>query len=105
AMQAGKHIKKTVLELGGSDAYLILEDADLDMAAEVCAFSRLLNAGQSCIGAKRFIPVDAIYDEFLERFRARMAEAHMGDPFDRTADIGPLARTDLRSELHQQVQK
>jgi succinate-semialdehyde dehydrogenase/glutarate-semialdehyde dehydrogenase len=105
AMQAGKHIKKTVLELGGSDAYLILEDADLDMAAEVCAFSRLLNAGQSCIGAKRFILVDAIYDEFLERFRARMAEALMGDPFDRTADIGPLARTDLRSELHQQVQK
>lgn len=105
AMHAGRQIKKTLLELGGSDAYLILEDADLDMAAEVCAYSRLLNAGQSCIGAKRFIPVDAVHDAFVERFRARMAEAVMGDPFDRTADIGPLARPDLRDQLHQQVQK
>lgn len=105
AMHAGREIKKSVLELGGSDAYIILEDADLDLAAEVCAYSRLLNAGQSCIGAKRFIPVDAIYDAFLEKFRERMAEAVMGDPFDRTADIGPLARPDLRDELHRQVQK
>ncbi|MCB9285046.1 MAG: NAD-dependent succinate-semialdehyde dehydrogenase [Lewinellaceae bacterium] len=104
AAHAGKHIKKTVLELGGSDAYLILEDADLDMAAEVCAYSRLLNAGQSCIGAKRFIPVAAVYDDFLERFRAQMAEAILGDPFDRTADLGPLARRDLREQLHKQVQ-
>ncbi|MBK6901876.1 MAG: NAD-dependent succinate-semialdehyde dehydrogenase [Saprospirales bacterium] len=103
AAHAGKHIKKTVLELGGSDAYLILEDADLDLAAEVCAYSRLINAGQSCIGAKRFIPVAAIYDEFLERFRARMAEPILGDPFDRTADMGPLARLDLREQLHIQV--
>ncbi|MBK8490332.1 MAG: NAD-dependent succinate-semialdehyde dehydrogenase [Saprospirales bacterium] len=104
AAHAGKHIKKTVLELGGSDAYLILEDADLDMAAEVCAFSRLLNAGQSCIGAKRFIPVASVHDEFLKRFRDQMAKAMMGDPFDRTADLGPLARHDLRVQLHQQVQ-
>lgn len=103
AAHAGKHIKKTVLELGGSDAYLILEDADLDLAAEVCAYSRLINAGQSCIGAKRFIPVAAVYDEFLERFRTRMAESILGDPFDRTADMGPLARLDLREQLHSQV--
>lgn len=103
AVQAGKNIKKSVLELGGSDAYLILEDADIDMAAEVCAHSRLINAGQSCIGAKRFIPVAAIYDRFLEAFRARMAETLIGDPFDRTVDIGPLARLDLRRQLHQQV--
>jgi succinate-semialdehyde dehydrogenase / glutarate-semialdehyde dehydrogenase len=105
ASLAGKHIKKTVLELGGSDAYLILEDADLDLAAEVCAYSRLLNAGQSCIGAKRFIPVAPVYDDFVERFRARMAESIMGDPFDRTADLGPLARLDLRDQLHHQVVK
>ena len=104
AAQAGKHIKKTVLELGGSDAYLILEDADLEQAAEACTFARLLNAGQSCIGAKRFIPVAAIYDDFLERFQAHMANARMGDPFDKNADLGPLARQDLRIQLHQQVQ-
>ncbi len=101
---AGKHIKKTVLELGGSDPYLILEDADLDLAATECAAGRLLNAGQSCIGAKRFIAVDAIYDEFLTRFRKKMADATMGDPMT-DVSIGPMAREDLRSEVHGQVEK
>ena len=82
AATAGKHIKKSVLELGGSDAYLILEDADLDHAAEVCTNSRLLNTGQSCIGAKRFIVLEKVYEQFLERFKEKMADAKMGDPTD-----------------------
>ena len=102
---AGKHIKKTVLELGGSDAYLILDDADLEHAANVCTQSRLLNTGQSCIGAKRFIVMESVYNDFLARFKQKMAAAIMGDPTDEKTTIGPLARTDLRDELHQQVQK
>lgn len=105
AQTAGRAIKKTVLELGGSDAYLILEDADLTHAAKVCAQSRLLNSGQSCIGAKRFIVLEAVYDEFLSLFKEEMASARMGDPLEKTTQVGPLARKDLRDELHQQVQK
>ncbi|MCI5081307.1 MAG: NAD-dependent succinate-semialdehyde dehydrogenase [Saprospiraceae bacterium] len=103
ASQAGKNIKKTVLELGGSDAYLILDDADIEQAAEVCAKSRLLNSGQSCIGAKRFIVMDSVYDAFLKAFKSRMAHAKMGDPMEEGTDVGPLARKDLRDDLHQQV--
>lgn len=102
ASSAGKKIKKTVLELGGSDPYLILEDADIELAAEQCAESRLLNTGQSCIGAKRFIAVEGIYDDFLEKFISRMAEATMGNPMDKV-DMGPMARKDLRDEVHSQV--
>jgi succinate-semialdehyde dehydrogenase/glutarate-semialdehyde dehydrogenase len=105
AKLAGEQLKKCVLELGGSDPYLILGDADLDHAAEVCAKGRLLNNGQSCIGAKRFIVVEKVYDAFLEKFKARMADAVMGDPMDEKTDLGPLARTDLRDDLHEQVQK
>lgn len=104
AQLAGKHIKKTVLELGGSDPYLILDDADLDLAAAQCAAGRLLNAGQSCIGAKRFIAVDAVYEEFLSRFTKKMADATMGDPMT-SVTIGPMAREDLRDEVHGQVEK
>lgn len=100
---AGKNIKKTVLELGGSDAYLILEDANLEQAAAICTRGRLLNAGQSCIGAKRFIVVAAIYDRFLKLFTQKMAAAKMGDPLEETTDLGPLARLDLREELQAQV--
>lgn len=103
ASQAGEHIKKTVLELGGSDPYIILEDADLDQAAAICAAGRLKNNGQSCIGAKRFIVVEAVYEEFLKRFSQKMSEAVMGDPFAADTTLGPLARLDLRAELHQQV--
>ncbi|MBZ0200586.1 MAG: NAD-dependent succinate-semialdehyde dehydrogenase, partial [Ignavibacteriaceae bacterium] len=103
AAAAGAVLKKTVLELGGSDAYVILEDADLDAASENCVTSRLLNAGQSCIAAKRFIVVDKIYDEFEKLFVEKMKLKNMGDPMDEKNYIGPQARTDLRDELHQQV--
>ena len=104
ASEAGKHIKHTVLELGGSDPYLILEDADLDHAAKQCTTSRLLNAGQSCIGAKRFIIVEEVYDNFLEKFTSHMKAARMGDPM-KDVDLGPMARPDLRDEVHAQVTK
>ncbi len=105
AAQAGRELKKTVLELGGSDAYLILEDADLEHAAEVCKNSRLLNAGQSCIGAKRFIVVEEVYYSFLSLFLEKMRAAKMGDPLLEDTDYGPLARLDLRDDLHDQVQR
>jgi succinate-semialdehyde dehydrogenase/glutarate-semialdehyde dehydrogenase len=103
AEKAGSVIKKTVLELGGSDPYVVLEDADLELAAEVCARSRLVNSGQSCIAAKRFVVVEPVRDAFLERFVARMREARVGDPLDDATQVGPLARVDLRDELHDQV--
>ena len=105
AVLAGKYLKKTVLELGGSDPYLILDDADLDSAVEACVAGRLLNAGQSCIGAKRFIAVDSVYDRFEEMFTARMKEATYGDPFDDSVTFGPIARNSLREELHVQVDR
>lgn len=105
AREAGARLKKSVLELGGSDPYLILEDADLELAAEACATSRLINAGQSCIAAKRFIVVDAVRQAFEERLTARMAAARMGDPLDEATEVGPLARHDLRAELHDQVER
>jgi succinate-semialdehyde dehydrogenase/glutarate-semialdehyde dehydrogenase len=103
ASAAGKRIKKTVMELGGSDPYLILEDADLKMAAEMCAKSRLINSGQSCIGAKRFIVLEEVYTDFLAFFKAEMEAAKMGDPMDENTIIGPQARYDLRDDLHRQV--
>lgn len=102
---AGCELKKCVLELGGSDPYLILADADLKTAAKTCAKSRLLNAGQSCIAAKRFIVVDEVYSEFLEHFTHEMNAAHFGDPCETETTMGPMARIDLRDELHQQVVK
>lgn len=105
AEKAGSLIKKTVLELGGSDAYIILEDADLDKAAEICVNSRLVNGGQSCIAAKRFIVVKAVEKEFIRLFVEKMAAKVMGDPLDEATDIGPQARVDLRDELHQQVKQ
>ncbi len=105
AAAAGRYIKKSVLELGGSDAYLILEDADVAEAAKICATSRLINSGQSCIGAKRFIPLPAVYDDFVEAFKAEMAAAKTGNPMAEGTRVGPLARHDLRDELHQQVLK
>ncbi len=102
---AGDCLKKTVLELGGSDPYVILEDADLELAAEVCKNSRLVNAGQSCISAKRMIVVSQVYDDFLKLFKEKMAAVQFGDPNDDKTDIGPMARTDLRDDLHSQVAK
>ncbi len=103
ASKAGSELKKTVLELGGSDPYVVLEDADLDHAVEVCVNSRLINGGQSCIAAKRFIVVRPLLEEFTERFAALMASKKMGDPMDQSNDIGPMASVALRDELHGQV--
>lgn len=103
AEKAGSLLKKTVLELGGSDPYLVLADADLDLAARTCASSRLINGGQSCIAAKRFIVEEPVYDEFVELMAARLAEAVIGDPHDPATTLGPMARVDLRDELHEQV--
>jgi len=104
AQKAGSLLKKTVLELGGSDAYIILEDADLDKAAEICVNSRIINSGQSCIAAKRFIVVKSVAKQFTELFYQKMAAKKMGEPLDEGVEIGPQARVDLRDELHKQVQ-
>lgn len=103
AATAGRCLKKTVLELGGSDPYIILADADIESAVETCVSSRLINAGQSCIAAKRFIVVAKRAEEFTERFTALMAKKKMGNPNDPENDLGPQARIDLRDELHEQV--
>jgi len=103
ASLSGRYLKKTLLELGGSDPYVVLRDADLKLAVETCVTSRLINAGQSCIAAKRFIVEAPIYDEFVELYTNLMASKKMGDPFDETNDIGPQASSKLRDELHQQV--
>ena len=102
---AGSVLKKTVMELGGSDPYLILEDADLEIAADTCATARLINGGQSCIAAKRFIVVEEVFNEFKKLFVEKMKIKKMGDPFDETNHIGPQASVSLRNELHQQVEK
>jgi len=105
AAAAGEALKKSVLELGGSDPYIILEDADIEYAAKQCVTSRLINAGQSCIGAKRFIVASAVYEQFKKEFVRLMNVAKFGDPLNPETAIGPLARVDLRDELHQQVEK
>jgi succinate-semialdehyde dehydrogenase/glutarate-semialdehyde dehydrogenase len=103
AKKAGGMLKKTVLELGGSDPYIILEDADLKSAVNTCVTSRLINSGQSCIAAKRFIVVEAIRERFEKLFVNVMRSKRMGDPMEDDTDVGPQARTDLRDELHAQV--
>lgn len=101
---AGEHILPCVLELGGSDPYLILDDADLDLAAQKCAKSRLINSGQSCIAAKRFIVLESVREAFTERVVRAMEDEVMGDPLEEATTIGPQAREDLRDELHRQVE-
>ncbi len=105
AQAAGKNLKKTVLELGGSDPYVVLEDADLDAAVETCVKSRLINSGQSCIAAKRFIVVEPIREEFERRFVEGMRGTIVGDPMDEATQVGPQARADLRDDLHRQVEE
>jgi succinate-semialdehyde dehydrogenase/glutarate-semialdehyde dehydrogenase len=105
ASKAGSLLKKTVLELGGSDPYIILADADLEKAALTCSTSRLINGGQSCISAKRFIVEKPVVDEFTELLTAGMDSAVMGDPLDPATTLGPMARRDLRDELHNQVER
>ncbi len=103
AAKAGQMLKKTVMELGGSDPFIVLPDADLDEAAKVAAKARCINSGQSCIAAKRFIVVDSVYGPFMDRFRAAMKALVVGDPLDEKTQVGPQAREDLMMELHGQV--
>lgn len=103
AAAAGRHLKKSVLELGGSDPYLVLEDADLERAARICAAARMVNAGQSCIAAKLFLVADPVHDEFVVLLRAELERYVAGDPLDESTSLGPMARPDLREELHGQV--
>ena len=105
AERAGREIKKTVLELGGSDPFIVLEDADLNVAANVAADARLVNSGQSCIAAKRFIVVEAVAEKFIPKFVDELRSRRMGDPLDRATQIGPQARVELRDELHRQVEE
>jgi len=105
AAAAGEHIKKCVLELGGSDAFVVLGDADVERAAEVAARSRFQNAGQSCISAKRFIVVGAVADEFEERLIAGAERIRLGDPSLEATQMGPVARRDLRENLERQLRQ
>ncbi|MCR4337974.1 MAG: NAD-dependent succinate-semialdehyde dehydrogenase [Candidatus Omnitrophica bacterium] len=105
AAKAGSVLKKTVLELGGSDPYVILEDANLEEAVSTCVASRLINGGQSCISAKRFIVVEPVRKKFEELFVELMKQKRMGNPLEENVDLGPQARHDLRDSLHMQVQK
>ncbi len=105
AALAGAQIKTCVLELGGSDPYIVLEDADLPRAVEACVAGRLLNGGQSCIAAKRLIVHESVADEFTEAVVARMAGVRVGDPMAAMTDVGPLAREDLRDHLAGQVER
>jgi succinate-semialdehyde dehydrogenase/glutarate-semialdehyde dehydrogenase len=102
---AGAELKPTVLELGGSDAFVVLDDAQLDAAVEAAVTARTQNNGQSCIAAKRFIVQEVHYDRFVEELAARMAACRMGDPMDEGCEIGPLARADLVDALHDQVER
>lgn len=105
ARKCGEMLKKTVLELGGSDAYVVLADADLEKAAEICVNARLINSGQSCIAAKRFVVEELVITKFTQLFLDKMSAMKMGDPLDAATQIGPQARADLRDELHGQVAK
>lgn len=103
AATAGAMLKKSVLELGGSDPFIVLEDADLELAVQQAVTSRFLNSGQSCIAAKRFILVEGIADAFISRFASAVQALQPGDPLQEDCTLAPMARTDLRDELHQQV--
>ncbi len=103
AAAAGRNLKKTVLELGGSDPYILLADADMDLAVEIALRGRLVNSGQSCIAAKRFVAVKEVKAAFEQRFTEQMKLATFGDPMDDANKIGPMARHDLRDQLHAQV--
>jgi succinate-semialdehyde dehydrogenase/glutarate-semialdehyde dehydrogenase len=104
AGEAGRALKKSVLELGGSDPFVVLEDADLAQAVETAVMARLQNSGQSCIAAKRFVVVEAIVDRFVESLIEKLGSRRMGDPLVRETEIGPQARADLRASLHRQVE-
>ncbi|WP_116082458.1 NAD-dependent succinate-semialdehyde dehydrogenase [Tropicimonas sp. IMCC34011] len=101
--KAAEQLKKSVLELGSNDAYIVLEDADLDLAVKTCVMGRIYNNGQTCVNAKRFVVTEKHYDAFVERFTQQMSAIEMGDPFDEKTGLGPMSRTELRDELAKQV--
>lgn len=103
--KAGENLKKSVLELGSNDAYIVLEDADIELAVKTCVQGRLYNNGETCVAAKRFIVVDKVYDEFKQAFVEQMSNVKAGDPTKNDSDIGPMARKDLREQLHEQVEE
>lgn len=103
AATAAAEIKHSVLELGGSDPLIVLADADLEAAADIATLSRIINAGQSCIAAKRIIVAKEIYASFIEKLKFRLSKLKLGDPLQESTDIGPIARDDLRKNLHRQV--
>ncbi|WBU88669.1 NAD-dependent succinate-semialdehyde dehydrogenase [Cellulophaga omnivescoria] len=105
AVKSAEVIKKTVLELGSNDAYIVLDDADINKAAKICADARIYNNGQTCIAAKRFIVVDSVYDEFKKQFVNILERMSYGDPTNDDFDLGPIARKDLREQLHKKVEK
>ena len=105
AQKAGKVLKKTVLELGSNDAYLVLSDADIEKAAKICVTGRVYNNGETCVAAKRFIVADSVYDDFEKAFVEGMKNVKAGDPTQKGSDIGPMARKDLREDLHKQVEE
>ncbi|SDN69043.1 NAD-dependent succinate-semialdehyde dehydrogenase [Vreelandella arcis] len=105
AGKAAEHLKKTVLELGSNDAYLVLDDADLDVAVDTCVMGRVYNTGQTCVAAKRFVVTEANYEAFKERFVEKMRALKVGDPTQNGIDVGPMARVDLRDDLHEQVEE
>ncbi len=105
AKKAGQVLKKTVLELGGSDPYVVLADADIEAAAKTCVTSRLINSGQSCINAKRFVVVASQRERFEQLFVEQRQAAKVGDPLQEETEVGPQARADLRDELHEQVER
>ncbi|MBZ5486210.1 NAD-dependent succinate-semialdehyde dehydrogenase [Halomonas aquamarina] len=105
AAKAAENLKKTVLELGSNDAFLVLDDADLDVAVNTCVQGRVFNGGQTCVAAKRFVVTEANYDAFKERFVEKMKSLKVGDPNDSDTDLGPMARVDLRDALHEQVEE
>ena len=105
AQKAGKVLKKTVLELGSNDAYLVLSDADVEKAAKICVTGRIYNNGETCVAAKRFIVADSVYEDFEKAFVEGMKNVTAGDPTQKGSDIGPMARKDLRDDLHKQVEE
>lgn len=105
AKKAAENLKKTVMELGSNDAYLVLDDADVEKAIKYCVQGRIYNNGETCVAAKRFIVVDKVYEQFKEGFAEKMKAVTMGDPTKEDSQIGPMARKDLREKLHEQVEK
>lgn len=105
AALAGKYIKKTVLELGGNNAFIVCADADIDQAVKTALTARMLNCGQSCIAAKRFILLDKIHDEFVQKFTREISQLRKGNPLDESTQLGPLARLDLADQLQRQVKE